>query len=261
MDYVTKQEAKSRKGGTGSTTGTMKQRKKIKEATGTKRGILPSFPCCCMFVGLSKSGKSTLVKELLMDPKMLHGYFQTIVFLSPTSGTDETIIRPLDLPKENVIKDFSEEKLDEIIQAQKKVVENKGWNYARKHNRILLIIDDAISNQKFLRSKTMMDLCALCRHYHISTFFLIQSYKMVARACRINMRGLALFQSNRDETDRIVDERCSSDLKKREFRSLLADATNEPYSFLWINQDKPVSDGRYWHKFDRMISTDDYKGK
>ena len=229
------------------------KRKDVPQPKGSKAGILPQQPCAMMFCGLSKSGKTTLLKNMLTDDSLIGlDYFDTIVMFSPTADCDSTLTRELDLPDENVITEFTEDDMLEIIEGQRNLIETKGYNWVARNNRVLFILDDCISHQRFLRSKTIIDLTATVRHLLISVAFLIQSYRMVARACRINLRGIAFFESNRNETDVLCEEECPPQLKTREFRKLIHYANGEPYSFLWINKDRP-SHQRYMKKFDEML--------
>lgn len=228
------------------------KRKKVPQPQGSKSKLLPEQPCAMMLCGLSKSGKTTLLKNMLTDNKLLGNYYDMIIMFSPTAECDSTITSSLKLPDENIITNFTEDDLKDIIEAQRKLIKKKGYNKVARENKILFIFDDCISHRKFLRSKTMIDLTATVRHLLISVVFLIQSYRMVARACRINLRGIAFFESNRNETDVLCEEEACPQLKKNEFRKLIHYANNEPYSFLWINKDRPTNE-RYFKKFDEIL--------
>ena len=228
------------------------KRKPVPQPEGSKRGIIPDQPCAMMFCGLSRSGKSTLLKDTLLDKNLLGGYYHTIVMFSPTADADTTITNALKLPKENIITDFEEDDLKEMIDAQRKNIKQKGYNKVAKTNRMLFIFDDCISHQKFLKSQTMIDLTATVRHLLISVVFLIQSYRMVSRACRINLRMICFFQSNRNETEVLVDEEGPPMLKSKEFRQLVHMATNDKYSFLCINKDRPYNE-RFLKKYEEIL--------
>ena len=80
----------------------------------------------------------------------------------------------------------------------------------------------------------------------------MQSYRMIARACRINLRGIAFFQSNRNETDVLCEEENPPSLKRNEFRQLIHEATKDKYSFLFINKDRPYNE-RYSVKYEDVL--------
>jgi hypothetical protein len=231
----------------------LEKRKPVPQPMGSKRGIIPDQPCAMCFCGLSKSGKSTLLKNTLKDKNLLGGYFHTIIMMSPTADADTTITEALKLPKENIITNFEEEDLLEIIEAQRAKIKKEGYNKVAKTGRILIIFDDCISHRKFLKSKTMIDLTATVRHLLISVVFLIQSYRMVCRPCRINLRGIAFFESNRNETDVLIDEEGPPMLKNNEFRDMINYANGEKYNFLFINKDRSITE-RYLKNFDSVLT-------
>ena len=230
----------------------LEKRKDVPQPQGSKRGILPDQPCAMMFCGLSKSGKTTLLKKTLVDKNLLGGYFHTIVMFSPTADCDTTLTEALKLPEENIITNFEEEDLKVLIEAQRANIEKKGYNSVARTNRMLFILDDCISHQRFLKCQTIIDLTATVRHLLISVVFLIQSYKMVCRPCRINLRGIAFFEANRNETDVLCDEECPPTLNRREFRQLISEATKEQYGFLFINKDRPYRE-RFLRNYDEVL--------
>lgn len=233
------------------------KRKPVPQPKGSKRGILPEQPCSMMFCGLSKSGKTTLLKNTLTDKKLLGDYFDTIVMFSPTADADTTLTHELQIPDENIITEFEEKDLKKIIDAQRELIKKDGYNKVAKENKMLFIFDDCISHREFLKSKTILDLCATVRHLLISVVFLMQSYRMLPRACRINLRGIAFFQSNRNETDVLVEEEGPPTLKNKEFRHLIHQATRDKYSYLFINKDRPYNE-RYLHKYENIIDISGY---
>jgi hypothetical protein len=228
------------------------KRKPVPQSNGSKSGLLPDQPCSQIYAGLSKSGKSTLLARTLTDKKLMGSYWHTIVLWSPTADADTTISEALNLPDENIKTNFTEDDLLEVIDKQRELIKQKGYNKVAKSNRMCFIFDDCVSHQRFLRSQTMIDLCATVRHLLISVYFLMQSYRMCAKACRINFRGIAFFQSNRAETDVLCEEEGAPTLRSREFRELIHEATAEPYSFLFINKDRPYNQ-RYMASYDDIL--------
>lgn len=230
----------------------LEKRKPVPQPKGSKDKILPDQPCSMMFCGLSKSGKTTLLKNTLTDKKLLGDYFDTIVMFSPTADADTTLTAELGLPEENIITNFTEDDLKKIIEGQRELIKKDGYNKVAQENKMLFIFDDCISHRQFLKSKTILDLCATVRHLLVSVVFLMQSYRMLPRACRINLRGIAFFESNRNETDVLVEEEGPPTLTNKQFRQLIHEATEEQYSYLWINKDRPYNE-RYMHKYESII--------
>lgn len=228
------------------------KRKPVPQGAGTLSGKLPDQPCAMSFVGLSKSGKSTLVKTILTDPNLLEDYFHTIVMMSPTAHSDSTITEALDLPKENIYHNFEPDDIREIIEARQKEIKKKGYNKVARTNRMLLILDDCIAHRQFLKSKEILDLTATVRHQLVSVWFLTQSLNMINRPCRINLRGIAFFESNANETEVLLTECRAPTLSKKQMSQLIHYATEEPYSFLFINRDAPYRQ-RYRKKFEEIL--------
>lgn len=228
------------------------KRKKVPQPRGVKSGKLPEQPCVMSFCGLSKSGKTTLLKDTLVDETLLGGYFHTIIFFSPTADCDSTITAELDIPEENVYTDFEEDDMKEIIDSRRTEIKKKGYNKVARTNRVLFIVDDCIAKRGFLNSKTMLDLAATVRHLLISVFFCIQSFNKIPRAVRINFRGIAFFESNAGEVEVLLNEHRAPSLKREEFRQLIHYANKEPYSFLFVNVDAPFQE-RYRKNFNTIL--------
>jgi hypothetical protein len=133
------------------------KRKKVPQPVGSKNGNLPDQPCVMSFIGLSKSGKTTLLKDTLTDPDLLGDYFHTIIFFSPTADADSTLTAELDLPEENIYTDFDESDLEDIIVARRAEIKKKGYNTVARTNRVCFIIDDCIAKRGFLNSKIMLE--------------------------------------------------------------------------------------------------------
>ena len=217
-----------------------------------KRGQMAAYPSVSAFVGLSKSGKTTKIKDILIDPEFWGGYYDVIIYLSPTADSDTTLTAELDLPDENIITNFQIEDIQKILDARKAQIKKLGYNKVAKESKMLMILDDVISRPRLLRSNMLIDISACVRHWLVSTIFSIQSLTKIWRPIRLNLRTICFFESNRNETECLVDECCPPQLSKKEFRALIAHATEEPYSFITINRDKPFRQ-RYLRKFESRL--------
>jgi GTPase SAR1 family protein len=224
------------------------KRKPVPQPAGVKSGKLPDYPCAQSLVGLSKSGKSTLLAKILTDPELMGNFFHTIVMMSPTADSDSTITGAIDMPEENIYTNFEPQDIRDIINARQQEIKKKGYNKIARTNRMCMIFDDCIAHRQFLKSKEMLDLTATVRHQLISVFFLTQSLNMIARPCRINLRGIYFFESNANEVEVLLNECRAPSLSKNDMRDLVHYATSEPYSFLMINRDAP-----YKHRYRKNL--------
>ena len=205
---------------------------KIKQPEAVENGILPRIHCSYLVVGKSGSGKSNVVLHMLNSKSLLGNVFDIILYLC--DSPDDLFKENLKIPKENFIKDFTEEWLEKLIDKQRMAVEKKGVD---KADNIMLIFDDILSKQKFLNSKVLIKLVTECRHYNISCIFNTQSYKKINRTVRLNCRGIILFPSSLGELIKFSEENALPNISNQRFLKLVQYCTKEAYQFAFINQD------------------------
>lgn len=221
---------------------------KIRQPEACENGILPKIHCSYLVIGKSGSGKTNVVLHMLRSKSLLAGVFDIILYLC--DSPDDTMKENLKIPKENFIKDFSEEWLEKLIDKQRIAVEKKGSD---KVDNMLLIFDDILSKQKFLNSKILIKLTTECRHYNISCIFNTQSYKKIPRVVRLNARGLILFPSSLGELIKFSEENCLPNMTSKQFLKLVQYCTKEQYNFAFLQQDAPPND-RLRKNFNKIIN-------
>lgn len=204
-----------------------------------KNHIIEKYPCSTIISGRSGSGKSCLVGNLLGEDKFYGNYYHTICLFSPTAGELDDTYAGLNIPKDNMYNDFDEELLNKFLAGRKAQIKKDGIKKVASESRVLIILDDVIANQSFLRSNICLKLFCMLRHYLCSVMVLTQSYNKIPRSLRLQANGTYIFPSSRSEIEVLKDELCPPHLTKNEFQECLADATNEPYSFLHINNFAP----------------------
>ncbi len=186
-----------------------------------------------LIVGKSGSGKTLAIVNIMTNDNLLGDYFD-IVYLFTDAKPDQELIKDLKLSKKNVISDFDEEKVKEIMDKAERTVQQKGFKESPK---IMMLFDDILSNQKFLKSKTATKLATANRHFNISYIFCTQYYKRVPPVIRTNARYTMIFPSSMSEVEKIADELTPPRMSKKQFISYLQYATKEQYSFMAINSD------------------------
>ena len=197
--------------------------------------------------------------NLLKRDEFYGKYFHFIVVFSPTAKIDD-LYKSLELPEENHIEDITAENLNKIIEARKKLIEQKGIEFVGKNSRMLIIIDDCIGSNAFLQSPEAVKLFALLRHYLVSVIILIQSYTKISRACRINANSIMIFPSNINEVEVLLDEITPPSLSKKQFKEVISFATNDKYDFLYINN-KADPKARFRKNLDDLIDLKDFGTK
>ena len=154
-----------------------------------KEGVLPRFPFSILISGHSGSGKSNLLMNMLSREELYGNYHHYTLIISPTAGDLDDSYKILKLPKENFIKTFDREFFEELLEARKKLIKDKGIGWVAKNCRVLIVLDDCIAENRFLNSPEALKLFTLLRHYLSSVMMLTQSYMKCPRSLRINAMG------------------------------------------------------------------------
>jgi hypothetical protein len=191
--------------------------------------------------GMTGSGKTVAVLNLLTNPHMYGEYFDEMYLFSATGKSDDSF-DALRLKKKNIITDQMIPKLKKIIDSQKKEVERKGVDKAKK---VCVIFEDLTSNRKLMNSPDFIKAFVQNRHLSMSTIACCHKFNALVRTARMNANHHWLFPCSESEVSRIVDEHQPPELRKREFVGLIQhafEATEEQQRpFLWINLKVPTN--------------------
>jgi hypothetical protein len=191
--------------------------------------------------GMTGSGKTVAVLNLLTNPHMYGEYFDEMYLFSATGKSDDSF-DALRLKKKNIITDQMIPKLKKIIDSQKKEVERKGVDKAKK---VCVIFEDLTSNRKLMNSPDFIKAFVQNRHLSMSTICACHKFKALLRTARMNANHHWLFPCSESEVSAIVDEHQPPELKKAEFVGLIQhafEATEEQQRpFLWINLKVPTN--------------------
>lgn len=204
-----------------------------------KDGIINKFPSMLLNVGRSGSGKSTVVAYLMRNKHFIGNFFDKVFLFSPTADVDD-LTKILKIPKKRQITKPTEGDLDKILDDQKKLIENDGIKKTAKNSKVLIILDDIISNHKFLKSDAMIKLATMGRHFLVSSIINTQSYTKIPRAIRLQANSLILFPSNQNEIKLVAEDICPPKCKPRDFLALIDHATKDKHSFLFANYFEPA---------------------
>jgi hypothetical protein len=232
---------------------------KIKQAKLATKYVIPRIGTSSLLNGSTGQGKSVLLANLMTDPRFfgdkVHPTFQHRFLISPTAEGDD-VQKKLKIPKENTVTDLSEapEIIDTIIQTQRKLVRDKGNDGAPQ---VAIIYDDVISDQEFCKNKHFIRSFIASRHFNITPFVLTQSYTYLPRVVRLQAKNIFFFASSLSEVELLFKEYCPPGLNRKQFFRLVADATAEPYAFLYINKSVKWKD-RFRKNLDTLIDLDYY---
>ena len=211
-------------------------------------------------------GKSTLLIRLITEDVFFRGKFHQIIIFSPTFYLDpkwtsvlsiqgvlkksphEMAKETIDLvapqrekrrfsgriPAEDVFTAYDEEVLKNLVELQKDYQEMYGK--AGMPN-VLIIFEDAAGLNLFSGKKgtAYIKLITTLRHYNISIWHAIQSYKLIPRTVRVNCTNLITFRiCNKQELRKIHEEFP----KVGDFNAwfdIFTDLTKEYFSFVHLN--------------------------
>ena len=204
----------------------------IKQPSACQNDILPKLHCTYLIIGKSGSGKSNVLLHLLNSPALLKNAFDIILYLS--DSPDDTVQDNLKIPRENFLKNWSEDSIEKILAKQEDSIKKQGF---LKTKSICLIFDDVLSRPKFLNSKVILKLVTACRHFNISCIFNTQSYKKLPRTVRLQARGIILFPSSMSELVKFSEEQCLPNMSNKAFLKKIQYITKDAYQFAFINND------------------------
>ena len=231
------------------------KKSKLPQSPYMEAEIINKFPSLTLCIGRSGSGKSNVIANMLTKPEFMKGFFNEVYLFSPTAKSDD-LVEHLKLDDEHIIDELDEEaidKLNSIVDKNTEKIEKNGISATAKDSKILIICDDCISEKVFIKSNILARLATAGRHALISTIICSQSYTRVPRVIRLQTQGLIVFPSSNDEIELLCEDLCPPGLSKRDFLELIKFATDERYSFLFVNNHANNPKEKFRKKFSEII--------
>ena len=223
-------------------------------------GIIPKLNSSLLLVGKSGSGKSTLLANLVSD-KRFYGdkCFDLIFLISPTGEADD-IQKSIKIPPSQIFTDIMADGIPCLAAIQKHQEEDIKKVGAAKAKKILIIFDDVIGNEKFMREPAFVKSFIACRHYNCTTILCSQHFTRVPRVCRLQANYLAFFAVSNSEAELLAEEFAPPQMNTKQFMRLIDDTLKDPYSFLGINLKQPW-ESRFRKNLNEVINLDYYRIK
>ncbi len=208
---------------------------------------LPMKPANICFCAKKGQGKTTVILNLLTNPKSPYfKEFDLIFLVSPTAQRDDKYADLLEDIGDQYYDDLSNEVVEDIIQ---RMDAHRDAHTKKKKPHYLIIFDDCIHAMRGKKSRAMDRLATQNRHLLVSNWYATQKWNSyLPTLVRSNLDCIGFWRTgNKKELSSFLEEMNDDEDK---LRALYDFATNEPYSFLWINQyhGKPL----YFSKFDRI---------
>ena len=255
---------------------------KTKEYTFTQSNyeVAPRIPFSMVITGQSGSGKTVLLSNLILD--IYKGCFSRIFIWSSSIDLDPVwtpvkkyIEKDLNVnpEKEKVYFDtFNIDEMQKVLDLQHKINQFQKKNEHPKLFSVLFLIDDFIDQASFAKHNNLLNaLYIKARHYGVNIISSSQKYNGLSTTIRTNSRQLIFFKlRNYKEVESVLDElagvliskKAMSDMKSlHQAKQLLLEiynvATEEPFSFLFVNLMQPDINKMFMVRFEKYIMIDD----
>jgi len=179
-------------------------------------------------VAKTNSGKSVLLSQLVKAEKKK---FDKIIVVSPTEKINKFYTKQKIADEKYIIDEYSEEYFDQLI---KKMTEINTDKTDKQKKKILIILDDALSDINAHSSKTLKQIATRGRHIGIYLIITCQYLHMIPPAIRTQIDYIFCGQMNKNSVNILCDEYQSSNISKEDFVQCYNRCTKD-YSFMVIN--------------------------
>ena len=214
--------------------------------------FLPAAPFRMLFVAPSNSGKSLIIGNLLSKPEFgLKQTFKSNIWMfSPTYENGDPSYHGVNIKKENIYNSYDENAINAILNEQRSIIAKRG---KKRSPHLLFVLDDLITAIPQSRHSQLVTLFFSGRHVKVSLIVTSQTAKSIPKPIRLNASAMIILRVNNIEVKALAEEQqVDIDIFEEMYRT----ATAEPYSFLFINLTKPISE-RYYERFDHRLEIEE----
>ena len=207
---------------------------------------LPELPCIMVLVMPTKSGKSTILSNLLLRDEFYKGAMDNITIMSNTIDQDVTsrFLRQAC----DCYTGYDDTILGGIIEQQKQFDDDE-------RPFVGLVFDDILGSVK--RSSYLNHLVTRSRHYGVGLLAVsVQSFKSLGPTIRNNTNAFICGNlQNMSELDKISQEMSGMFGGDEKFRKIYHKATEVRYDFLYLDlQSNPA---RAFRNFEEQLAEGD----
>lgn len=211
---------------------------------------IPQCPSLCLACGSVKSGKTTLLNNIIFRTKEegfydAQNYFDEIAVMSNTINNDPSARF---IKKACSVTDhYSDGMITNFIESQKSYGERDDMPFTA------LFLDDILS-KNMKRNSEISFLCTRYRHLNIGLLGIFtQNLKSVDTIIRNNATDVIIFkQTNNKQLIGVMEEWSGVYGGEKEFMKLYLYATRKPFDFLYLK----VYEGKALRSFEEVIYED-----
>lgn len=195
---------------------------------GTKRALI---------VGGSGCGKTNLLISLLLHPNGLR-FSHVYIYCKTIDQQRYEILRKV-LTGTTI-------GYNEYVDDLKVMSPTKAKKYS------VMIFDDVACN----RQSVIRNYFCFGRHRHIDCFYLCQTYTAIPKQLvRDNANTIVLFKQDATNLRHVYDDHVTTDMSFDQFRHVCNRCwSDDPFGFLVIDKESPLTSGRYRKGFDVYIT-------
>lgn len=200
-----------------------------------KVNIHPNLPdinkgCCIIDIAKPRGSKTTRLVNYLQNPNFYQNKFDCVYIYSSTmSNGDDTARFLYDEFGDTIYSEYSDSHLQSILDYQDSIPKPD-------RPRIALIFDDFIAFPNIHRNALMFKIASSYRHHNIMLLlYNTQQMKYLPPIVRSCANYVILSQnSNQKQVEQLAEE-YGNTYGTEKFKELFADATSEPYGFLYLD--------------------------
>lgn len=210
----------------------------------------PNKPFNMALIGPKGCGKTSVLLSLLTKKgSPLYKRFNLIFLISPTACKDEKMKQLMqDIGSDQIFDELTPEVLEHIMET---IHFHKEGSKSKKPE-YCIIYDDCIHMLKQKNNnKKLSEIFTTNRHISCSNLILLQKWSgYMPTIIRCNLDCLAIYKLQSKKEEQNVIEEINGN--EEELKILYEIATDEPFSFLYINQYLP-NRTRYYKRFDLLF--------
>lgn len=185
---------------------------------------LPKPPSCVLLVMPTKSGKSTIISNMLLNKNFFgQDYFDYVKIISNTINNDQT---SRFLKKAFDCEDHYEDSMIyNLVKSQDQYGDDKP--------SVCLVLDDCLGD----KTTALNNISSRYRHSNIQLLMIsTQLFRKVSPTIRANANWILVGRlQNESELDKLSEEYSSMYSGDKNFRELYKEATKKKYNFLTLN--------------------------
>ena len=119
---------------------------------------------------------------------------------------------------------------------------------------VLIVVDDFADNPQFSRREALLhSLFTRGRHAFISTIVATQKFRAISPIVRVNATALVVFRLRSEQELLAIVEEISAVYSRDTIIQLIRRATEEPYSFLYVDLAAKRPDQMFWLRFEKRL--------